>query len=246
MNQILHTAARRAQNRSMLATMIFREIDQVLKSCIPTKSIFFAFDGPGPLAKLATQRKRRSQNKTNHASGDDSSGSSSRARKGKRYFTPGFDKLEMTPGVETLQFIRDAFEYWAYSRLQNDRKYRFVDIRISGANVPGEGELKLIDFCKSSHVTPQDSIVVVGGDADIVLQGLATTNVKDFFVYLRHFGGTKKKRLNYVISVWELSRILEGYFPLESLGVRIDFILLSILNGNGKLCHISYIYIPRN
>ena len=221
----------------MLASMIFRELDQVLKSCIPKKSIFFAFDGPGPLAKLTTQRKRRSQNKTNHGS-DDSNGSSSKAKRNKKYFNPGFDKLEMTPGVETLQFIRDAFEYWAYSRLQNDRKYRFVDIRISSANVPGEGELKLIDFCKSSHVSPEDSIVVVGGDADIVLQGLATTNVKDFFVYLRHFGGTRRKRLNYVISVWELARILESHFPMESLGVRIDFILLSILNGNGKFTFI--------
>lgn len=227
MNQIIHQAARRARDRQALASVIFRELDHILKNCVPRKSVFFAFDGPGPLAKLMTQRKRRNKSKKEHTEVSGNGAAS-------RYAKPCIDRLEFTPGVDLLYFMRDAIEYWAYSRLQNDRKYRYIDIRISGADVPGEGELKLIDFCRAAGLPETDSIVVVGGDADIVLQGLATVPIRNFFVYLRHFSKVNGKKANYVISVWELARMLEQSFPNESSGARIDFILFSILNGNGK------------
>lgn len=238
MNQIIHQAARRAHNREALARAIFRELDRILKNCVPTKSLFFAFDGPGPLAKLMTQRRRRNKTKTQHT--DVNANGTKR-----RYAKSCIDRLEFTPGVELLYFLRDAIEYWAYSRLQNDRKYRGVDIRISGADVPGEGELKLIDFCRAARLHETESIIVVGGDADIVLQGLATIPMRNFFVYLRHFSKVNKTKLNYVISVWELARTLERYFPNESSGVRIDFILFSILNGNDYIPKIRGVTLGR-
>ncbi|CAN0579100.1 unnamed protein product, partial [Ectocarpus sp. 12 AP-2014] len=50
--------------------------------------------------------------------------------------------------------------------------FQGVKFYISGANVPGEGELKCIDWLK--HMPkPDESAVIVGGDADLILQGLA-------------------------------------------------------------------------
>eukprot|EP00177_Eucheuma_denticulatum_P008331 GFKZ01015161.1.p1 GENE.GFKZ01015161.1~~GFKZ01015161.1.p1 ORF type:complete len:721 (-),score=65.74 GFKZ01015161.1:1831-3993(-) len=232
MNQIIHKAARRADTRASLASAIFHQLDQILKSCVPRKSIFLAYDGPGPFAKLKTQRKRRCKSKSGNCT-NNAPLSSNRPRAGK---TP-VDSLEFTPGVEMVLFLLEISEYWAYTRLQNDRKYRNVDICISGCDVAGEGELKLMDYFRSEHVSPTDSVVVVGGDADIVLQGLATTRIRNFFVYLHQMPSPRKKSTNYVISVWELCRTFEQMFPGESDGVRIDFILLCILNGND--------YIPK-
>lgn len=235
MNQIIHTAARRCSTRPALVSAIFKELDQILKNCVPQKSVFFAFDGPGPLAKLMTQRKRRMKDKTSHiASANVDQAKGVRTRNSK-YAVKSIDRLELTPGCETLYYLRDAIEYWSHTRLQNDRKYRHVDIRISGADVPAEGELKIIDFCRSGGLLQKDSVIVVGGDADIVLQGLTTTSTQNFFVYLRKFGGNARKRTNYVVSVWELARSLERMFPGESNSVRLDFVLMSILNGNGTL-----------
>lgn len=54
--------------------------------------------------------------------------------------------------------------------------YQGVKFYISGANVPGEGELKCIDWLK--HMPkPDESAVIVGGDADLILQGLALSEV---------------------------------------------------------------------
>lgn len=145
------------------------------------------------------------------------------------------DRLELTPGVDLMYHVRDAIEYWSYSRLQKDSAFADLTIHISGVDVPGEGELKIMDYCHvGGCVDTNDSVVVVGGDADIILQSLATTSVKNLFIYLRKYEGVNTKYpKNYVLSVWELVRSFEKLFPGESSRIRIDFILLSIINGNG-------------
>lgn len=230
MNQILHQAARKASDRTSLAATVFRHLDSIFKNCIPKKSIFFAFDGPAPLAKLVTQRKNRSRNR-NVAYTEPT-----KSKWGKKVpnAAKALDRVELTPGVDVLYFIKDAVQYWTYTRLQNDRKYAHVSVRISGSDVPGEGELKLIDFCRTSKISDFESVVVVGCDADIILQGLATIPVRNFFVYLSKIDRSGRRPKSYVLSVWELSRTLESLFPNESFSARLDFILISLLSGNGK------------
>lgn len=55
--------------------------------------------------------------------------------------------------------------------------YERVKFYISGANVPGEGELKCIDWLKRMSKGGSENAVIVGGDADLILQGLALTEV---------------------------------------------------------------------
>lgn len=230
MNQILHQAARKASDPSSLAATVFRHLDYIFKNCVPKKSIFFAFDGPAPLAKLVTQRKNRSRNRAPSYTEP----IKSRIGKNGPNAAKALDRVELTPGVEVLYFMKDAIQYWTYTRLQNDRKYAHVSVRISGSDVPGEGELKLIDFCRTSNISDLESVVVVGCDADIILQGLATVPVRNFFVYLPKIDRSGRQPKSYVLSVWELARTFESLFPNESSGVRLDFILISLLSGNGK------------
>jgi XRN 5'-3' exonuclease N-terminus len=130
-----------------------------------------------------------------------------------------------------------ALEYYAYVRLQNNPRFQHLQIRISGPNVPGEGELKIFDWL-NSFIVPRapslpagDSVVVVGSDADIVLQALATVAVQNLFVYI-HCASPTTVRRNTVISVWKIARHLHKLFPRDSLTVRLDFIAIAIMNGN--------------
>lgn len=238
MNQILHLSARKASDRTSLAVTVFRELDRIFKNCIPNKSIFFAFDGPAPLAKLVTQRKNRSRNR---APSYTARSSTQVSQKHAPNALKAFDRVQLTPGVDILYFIKDAIQYWAYTRLQSHGKYEHISVRISGSDVPGEGELKLIDFCRSTTILESESVVIVGCDADIILQGLATVPVRNFFVYLPRVDRSGRHPKSYVLSVWELARSLEKLFPNESSSSRLDFILISILNGNGKSSAISFI-----
>lgn len=167
-----------------------------------------------------------------------------------------FDTVELTPGTELMYKLKDAIEYYSWSRLQNNRRYRYVEMRVSGPGVPGEGELKIIDwlntfiagrrpFSRSLGVDGDEpnspsgeSVMVIGSDADICLQGLATSVIQSFFVYVRNSApkkDKKRKRFDTCISMWSLIRTLEEMFPGESNGCRLDFLLICMLNGNDYL-----------
>lgn len=58
---------------------------------------------------------------------------------------------------------------------------RGVSFYVSGASVPGEGELKCIDWVKHMCSSgTEESTVIIGGDADLILQGLALGQVCSF------------------------------------------------------------------
>ncbi|KAG5176067.1 hypothetical protein JKP88DRAFT_351243 [Tribonema minus] len=102
---------------------------------------------------------------------------------------------------------------------------------VSGADVPGEGELKILDWAHLAVAHGgEESVVIVGGDADLVLQGLALSKVKNLFVY-----ASELKRSGRIVSLWQVTRQLEAMFPGESGGIRNDLIFLLVLNGNDYL-----------
>jgi 5'-3' exoribonuclease 2 len=67
-----------------------------------------------------------------------------------------------------MQKMKEALSFWACSRLQG-RKWQNTRVYISGADVPGEGEIKVIHFIKSMREQnihgPEDSYCIVGSDA---------------------------------------------------------------------------------
>jgi hypothetical protein len=81
-----------------------------------------------------------------------------------------------------------------------------------------------------------DSLIIVGGDADLVLQGLASYSVRDMFV----FAGRDRSQAvgnapSLVLSLWEVVRSLERMFPGESKVARVDLLIVMIMNGNDYL-----------
>jgi XRN 5'-3' exonuclease N-terminus len=286
LNQVCHQAARRASDLQSVAKLIFREIDATLKVACPTKSIFFAIDGPAPTAKLLTQRRRRSkealkapkpvakparlaESRTAAAGAisvlDDERKPSSTALKRRRKANGAssssavpavhaIDRILLTPGIDLMHDIAAAVEYYAYVRLQSNSRFAHLDIRISGPDVPGEGELKIFDFLNSkvaasSPVLPaHESAIIIGSDADIVLQALATTSMQNLFVFFRGSNAEKTewaKRTNTILSVWKIACRLHQLFPSDSLTVRLDLIIMSICSGNDYIPKLRGVTIPR-
>jgi len=136
--------------------------------------------------------------------------------------------------------VRRACEYFAASRVASSYRFKDCAFYISGSDVAGEGEVKIIEWLhllRKKGVS--DSIIVVGGDADLVLQGLATFTVRDMFIFS---GRDKSQPLDkmanapsLVLSMWEVVRSLERLFPRSSSVARIDLLILMIMNGNDYL-----------
>lgn len=82
LNHVVHAAAHRSKDWENLARSLFSELNKLLKTCLPRRSVMLSMDGPAPIAKIATARKRR---EAAVKKGD---------KKGQMY-------LELTPGTST-------------------------------------------------------------------------------------------------------------------------------------------------
>ncbi len=185
MNQILHTVLRRSRNTEQATKLLMIELDILVQRCKPSLSLVLAVDGSAAAAKLATQRKRRysilknTKFKLKH-SAKLRMNKHKRAKRLRNYKAE-LRSLQLTPGTQCMQTLESAILYWAWQRLQNlgkpySKLLPNVRIYISSSQVPGEGEIKLLEWINNYRSLlskkPGQSIALVGGDADLLLEAM--------------------------------------------------------------------------
>ena len=186
-NDLLHQAARRARDETQLFKELFVLLDTIIHICRPSKSVFLTLDGPGPYAKILEQRKRRA---------DTGRKAAAQRKKHKHRSSPASDgvlrgsdlKQALTPGTELMHRLQSSLLYWAEAKLSNalrnprsrSNSHGPVDAHalkfyVSGSNVPGEGEMKILAELYH-HAAAEDGTseqhVIVGGDADLLVMAI--------------------------------------------------------------------------
>jgi len=271
-NQLLHVTLRRSRTEGHALTLLIQELDKCMDIASPTRSIVLAFDGPPAAAKLATQRRRRfgtvirAERKKARVQLLQKKGvlppNSNKRRKDDRKDKSEKDEetLRITPGTEFMDRAHDAVLYWAWQRLESPKgRLSMCRVYISPSTVPGEGEVKLLDWLiqagskerfarvikrgelEYEHlhriVKPGESVAILGGDSDLVLEGLVIppTITHNVFIILPSSSNT-----SYVVSLWETTLTLGKYlgkqFDIRQImRVRTDLVLLLIMNGNDYL-----------
>ena len=245
-NQLLHVAVRRSSSDDHALAILMKELNACIELATPTKSLVLAMDGPPSAAKLATSRKRRlstlvkadwKQAQLAHVQKSKKlKMSSQKERRLRQRYAAEVKTLRITPGTNFMERANQAMLYWAWQRMiPHDGPLSKVSIYISASNSPGEGEVKILDWILRKR--PQGTLAIMGGDSDLVLEGLVippsicTHNV---FVLLPGLG---KRYL--VVSLWETTRHLAQLLPQlkaeDIMRVRTDMVLLLILNGNDYL-----------
>lgn len=248
MNQLLHVCLRKSRSEGHALTLLMKELDDCCRMATPTKSLVLAMDGPPSASKLATQRQRRLNtivsNERKLLQIDQLSSSGKRVfsqakqnRKRRRYETET-QTLRITPGTEFMQLTERAVLYWAWQRFQNNNPHHYlsrVKVYISPSTVAGEGEVKLLEWVlRQQVVSKKDSIAILGGDSDLVLEGLVIPPSFSHNVFVLLPDGNRKYLS---VSLWETTRALYRLLPKDLpsdqvLRVRTDLVLLLILNGN--------------
>lgn len=276
MNQILHVVMRRTRTEEQGVKLLMYELDVLIQRVKPTQSLVLAIDGSPAAAKLATQRKRRfsilknTQFKLRHL--DKLRGSKRLRAKRLRNYQSELQSLQLTPGTDCMKRLESAILYWAWQRLQsqgrpNSKLMPGVRIYLSTSQVPGEGEIKLLEwihnFRGSLSKNPGQSVALIGGDADLLLEAMVlppawTHNV---FVLRPDEGGSpattssgdknqqkgRRRHKDYMLctSLWDMTLSLDShcrsifpdkyYNPEVLLQIRNDLVLLLIMNGNDYL-----------
>lgn len=269
MNGIIHNCThkdsdsptfRMTEDKMFIA--IFNYIEHLFGKIRPKKLFFMAIDGVAPRAKMNQQRARRFRTAL-----DAEQAREKAIKEGLEMPTEeAFDSNCITPGTEFMAKLTRQLKYFINKKISEDADWQGVDIVLSGHEVPGEGEHKIMEYIRLAKAQPDyDSNIrhcLYGLDADLIMLGLLSHD--PHFCLLREevtFGKqskTKSKELEhqnfYLLHLCIVREYLELEFQeLKTPGalefdfdlehIIDDFILMAFFVGNDFLPNLPNLHI---
>nr|XP_051180038.1 5'-3' exoribonuclease 3-like isoform X4 [Lolium perenne] len=156
------------------------------------------------------------------------------------------------PGTKFMETISGALEYYIRRRISTDPWWKDIKVILSDANVPGEGEDKIMSFIRAQQsmesYDPNTRHCIYGHDADLIMLALASHEVHISILRKKpHSTGASPKgrppnEPHQFLNVWVLREYLELEMAVpawkhDTERLIDDFIFICLLMGND--------YIPR-
>lgn len=268
MNGIIHNCThsdsdspsfRMTEDKMFIA--IFNYIEHLFGKIKPQKLFFMAIDGVAPRAKMNQQRARRFRTAL------DAEKAREKALKEGLELPKEepFDSNCITPGTEFMAKLTQQLKYFIAKKVSEDVDWQGVEVVLSGHEVPGEGEHKIMEYIRQAKAQPDyDPNVrhcLYGLDADLIMLGLLSHD--PHFCLLREevtFGRQSKKTKELEHQNFYLMHlcIVREYLELEfqevkddkALGFAYDmeriiddFILMAFFVGNDFLPNLPNLHI---
>lgn len=269
MNGIIHNCThkdsdsptfRMTEDKMFIA--IFNYIEHLYGKIKPKNLFFMAIDGVAPRAKMNQQRARRFRTALDAETAKEKAISQGVEMPKE----DPFDSNCITPGTEFMAKLTEQLKYFVSKKISEDKDWQGVEIVLSGHEVPGEGEHKIMEYIRRAKAQPgYDSNMrhcLYGLDADLVMLGLLSHD--PHFSLLREevtFGRQVQKKpkelehqnffLLHLCMVREYLELefqelkQEGVlaFPFDMERVIDDFILMAFFVGNDFLPNLPNLHI---
>ncbi|KAM6490715.1 exonuclease II [Amanita muscaria] len=251
-------------SEEQIFTSIFAYVDHLFGKIKPKKLFFMAVDGVAPRAKMNQQRGRRFRTAKEAKEAREKA-----ERKGEDLpKEKAFDSNCITPGTPFMARLSEQLRYFVNKKITEDSNWRDIQVVLSGHEVPGEGEHKVMEYIRLARAQPDYNPNVrhclYGLDADLIMLGLLSHD--PHFCLLREevkFGPSARKKGNtsleainfYLLHLSLLREYLDLEFhdiasvlPFEYKLERVidDFILLAVFVGNDFLPNLPDLHIHQN
>ncbi|KAK0651907.1 XRN 5'-3' exonuclease N-terminus-domain-containing protein [Cercophora newfieldiana] len=241
---------------------IFNYIEHLFGKIKPKKLFFMAIDGVAPRAKMNQQRARRFRTALDAERARDKA-----IREGKELpKEEPFDSNCITPGTEFMAKLTRQLKYFINKKVSEDTEWQQPEIVLSGHEVPGEGEHKIMEYIRNARAqadyNPNVRHCLYGLDADLIMLGLLSHD--PHFCLLREevtFGRQNKQKSKelehqnfYLMHLCIVREYLELEFqdlkkegvmpfPFDMERVIDDFILMAFFVGNDFLPNLPHLHI---
>ncbi|KAG0646479.1 5 -3 exoribonuclease 1 [Hyphodiscus hymeniophilus] len=269
MNGIIHNCTHKDSDdatfrmtEEQMFIAIFNYIEHLFGKIKPKQLFFMAIDGVAPRAKMNQQRARRFRTAL-----DVEVAREKAIREGKDMpKEEAFDSNAITPGTEFMHKLTQQLKYFINKKVSEDVEWQGCEIVLSGHEVPGEGEHKIMEYIRLAKAQPEyDPNVrhcLYGLDADLIMLGLLSHD--PHFCLLREevtFGRKSKSQSKelehqnfYLMHLCIVREYLELefqelkeegvlHFPFDLERVIDDFILMAFFVGNDFLPNLPNLHI---
>lgn len=135
-----------------------------------------------------------------------------------------------------MQRLSRCLHYYVHDRLNNNPAWKNLKVFLSDANVPGEGEHKIMDYIRRQRAQPNHDPntqhVLCGADADLIMLGLAT-HEPNFTIIREEFLPNKPRPCEVCGSIGHEMNNCDGITaatagPTISLGAEVKFIFVRL------------------
>ncbi|GAA5869902.1 hypothetical protein JCM16303_001836 [Sporobolomyces ruberrimus] len=179
MNGIIHNCSHPNDNdasfritEEAIFLAVFAYVSHLFSVIKPKKTFFLAIDGVAPRAKMNQQRSRRFR------TAKEAKETLEKAKRRGEEIPEGdgFDSNCITPGTPFMARLSAQLKYFIAKKVSEDSDWRGVEIILSGHEVPGEGEHKIMEYIRLTKAQPgYDANMrhcLYGLDADLIMLGL--------------------------------------------------------------------------
>ena len=187
------------KNWATIIAAVIRRLEEIINSINPQIGVYIAFDGIAPFAKAAQQKTRRYTRWFESKLEEKQYEQIEYEIGGTNFLKCTFDiecdirntvdsedeskisSLQFTAGTSFMQRLSDSVT----DEMKRISKTKGIEIIVSGADIKGEGEHKLLDHIRgiSEH---RRNIAIFGGDNDLTMLSLSQIHRHNIYNY-RHF-----------------------------------------------------------
>jgi 5'-3' exoribonuclease 1 len=196
-------------------------IDKLFQIIKPRNLLFISIDGVAPRTKMNQQRIRRYRKNTNMTMEE------LEIIKEKNIdINNQFNSDAISAGTKFMFDLTTYIKNFIIEKKKSEKKWAKIEIILTGADVPGEGEHKILEYIrtikKSTNYKTNLRHCIYGLDADLVM--LALISHEPNIVLLREDNILKKKKQKFLEK-----KGIELINPKEKEEEPYEFFLISVL-----------------
>jgi len=260
--QMQFSPEKQTEYETELLQRICDSIDACIAIMRPTSSVFIAFDGVAPVAKLNQQRERRykswylgemeSQRRRDIASQNQKNG----MKRGQiEPPKPAWNTSAITPGTKFMNLLHNKLveHFDALDPAALNARYG-ADIIVSSSKEPGEGEHKLFEYIREHAAEHASATTVIYGlDADLIMLCMSHLHIsRGIYLYretpefVRSINVALDEKERYYMDIPEFADAIVEQLsstPDAATNKVMDYIYICFMLGNDFMPHFPSLNI---